>query len=223
MLNVSGEVKVTVTSRDPTVAEPEGAASGSLTLNFPTGTDVRSFKVIAKTAGNTAFDLTNAKGTCVASGVKVSVTPPPVALLSDDFSAAAIDTGKWKLDKTPLVATGVATTDSGVAITNGTARMDVTCATANYVFFSDFGSYNAVAAGWQYHRNIGRTGDVLIGDPDSSGMYISELNAAKYTDQKNHRMRVVVNGTTAKLYLDGVLGAEVPFPFSDGLVFGFGS
>ncbi|MBI4658115.1 MAG: hypothetical protein HY735_04560 [Verrucomicrobia bacterium] len=276
LLNVSGEVWVTVTSRDPNVAEPEGAANGGLTLNFPTGTDVRSFKVIAKAAGNTVFDLSNDKGACVASGVKVSVTPPPVALLSDDFSAAAIDAGKWKLDTTPLVDTGVATADSGITITNGVARMDVTTetanwpgltlwttksfsatatspivfeidrtkmeyvlvggdtskqrtgiwvknATTNYVFFSDFGSYNAVAAGWQYHRNISRTGDVLIGNPDSSGVYISELNAAKYTDQKNHRMRIVVNGTAAKLYLDGVLGAEVPFPFSEGLAFGFGS
>jgi hypothetical protein len=96
-------------------------------------------------------------------------------------------------------------------------------ASTNYVFFTDFGSYNAVAGGWQYHRNIGKTGDILIGDPDSSGAYISALNIPKYTDQKNHRMRVVVNGATAKLYLDGVLGAEVPFPFSQGIVFGFGA
>ena len=34
---------------------------------------------------------------------------------------------------------------------------------------------------------------------------------------------VVVNGATAKLYLDDLFGAEVSFPFGQGLTFGFGS
>jgi hypothetical protein len=36
-------------------------------------------------------------------------------------------------------------------------------------------------------------------------------------------MKVVVNGATAKLYLDNVLGAEVPFPFGQDLTFGIGT
>ena len=270
LLSVSGDVRVTVTSRNPSVAEPEGAVNGSLTLTFATGrTNAQSFKVIAKAAGTTVFDLTNDKGACVAGGVSITVTPPPVTLVSDDFSASTIDTAKWNVDATPLVEGGTATADSAVSITNGTAKIDVTCesanwpgftlwttksftagaaspvvfeidrtameyvlvggtsakqrtgvwikdATTNFVFFSEFGSWDGTTGGWQYHRNT-------LGNPDSSGTYIAEFNAAKYTDQKNHRMKVVANGATVKLYLDGVLGADVPFPFSDGLTFGFGA
>jgi hypothetical protein len=33
----------------------------------------------------------------------------------------------------------------------------------------------------------------------------------------------VANGSTVRLYLDDVFGAEVPFPFAQGLTFGFGA
>ncbi len=277
LLSVAGDVKVTVTSRDPSVAEPAGAVNGSTTLVFATGkTNVQAFGVIAKTAGTTVFDLTNDKGVCVASGVSVSVTAPPVVLFHDDFSKPALDEGSWTLDDTPLVTGGTAMADSIVTITNEMVNMYVICegadwpgftlwsktsytasatspivfeidrtqmdyvlvggtdakqrtgiwiknAGTNYVFFSEFGSWNAVAGGWQYHRNIGKTGDNNVAANPVGGTYIPEFNAPKYSDQKNHRMRAVVNGATAKLYLDGVLGAEVPFPFAQGLTFGFGS
>jgi hypothetical protein len=276
LLNVSGPVKVTVTSRDPNVAEPVGASNGSLTLDFPTGTTVKSFNVAAKSGGSTLFDVTNDQGACVTSGVSVSVTPPPTSLVSDDFSAAALDTTKWSVDTTPLVEGGTLTEDAAVIITNGMAELAVTSADmadwpgftvwtkanytasadspivfeidrvkmeyvlvggntskqrvgiwvksgTNYVFFSEFGSYDATSPGWQYHRNIGQAGDVLIGNPNTTGTYISQFSSVRYLDQQLHRVRMVVNGATAKLYLDGVLGVEVSFPFSKDLVFGFGA
>ena len=277
LLSAGGDVKVTITSRDPSVAEPEGAVNGSLTLNFAIGkTNVQSFKVVPKAAGTTVLEATNDKNVAVASGIKVSVTPPPVALLTDDFSSSVLDTSKWTLDATPLVEGGTALPESSVFVTNKMVEMAVICeganwpgftlltatsytatamspivfeidrakmeyvlvggtsakertgiwikdATTNFIFFSEFGSWDATAGGWQYHRSIGKTGDVPLGDPNSGGTYIAEFNAAQYNDQQNHRMRAVVNGTTAKLYLDGVLGAEVPFPFSQGITFGFGS
>ncbi len=277
LLSVGGDVKVTVTSRDPSVAEPQGAVNGSTTLVFATGkTNVQSFRVVAKTAGTTVFDLTNDKGVCVASGVSVSVTAPPVVVFGDDFSPATLDESKWLLDNTPLVAGGTAMAESGVTISNQMVNMYVVCEGAdwpgytlwartsytasatspivfeidrtqmdyvlvggtdakqrtgiwikntgtNYVFFSEYGSWNSVAGGWQYHRNIGKTGDTPVASNAAGGTYIPEFNAPKYSDQKNHRMRAVVNGTTVKLYLDGILGVEVPFPFSQGLTFGFGS
>ena len=36
-------------------------------------------------------------------------------------------------------------------------------------------------------------------------------------------MKAVANGTTVRLLVDGVLGAEVPFPFADGIKFSFGA
>jgi hypothetical protein len=275
LLNVSAPANVTVTSRNPAIAEPVGAVSGALTLNYPVGTSARTINVSAKSAGSTVFDITNDQGACVASGVEVSVTPPPVSLVSDDFAGTALDTAKWTVDTTPLVEGGTLTADSAVKIADGMALLDLTSEVAdwpgltvltkdtyeasdaspilfeiernrmvyqlvggtdtkqrvgiwvksgtNYVFFSDFGSYNATFPGWQFHRVTGVAGDVPLGDPNATGTYISEFSAAKYTDQGTHRMRIVVNGATAKLYLDGVLGAEVPFPFSDDLVFGFGA
>jgi hypothetical protein len=276
LLSVAGDVKVTITSQDPSIAEPAGAVNGSLTLTFATGqTNVQSFRVAAKKAGATVFDLSNDKGVCVANSVNVSVTTTPVALFSDDFSSGSIDTTKWTVDNTPLVPGGTALPESTVLVTNGMAELSaiaegadwpgftlwttksfeasatapvvfeidrvvmeyelvggtdskqktaiwVKDAAGHYVSFSDFGSYNAVSGGWQYHRLIGKTGDNSATNANS-GTYIPEFNAPKYTDQKNHRMRMVVTGTTAKLYLDGVFGTEVPFPFSTGLTFGFGA
>jgi hypothetical protein len=276
LLNVAGEVKVTVTSKDPSVAEPEGASNGSLVLSYPTGTTTRTFRIVAKSAGNTTLEFTNDKGACVSGIVAIAVTPPPVAQVSDDFAGSALDTAKWKLDTTPLVEGGTLKPESAVTFTDGTVKLGVlsdlvldwpgyTITTAksfnatatspivfeidrvkmeytlvggdsskqrvgvwvrsgtNYIFFSELGSYNATAPGWQFHRAIGRAGDVLLGDPNVTGTYIAPFNVAKYTDQKKHRMRAVVNGTTAKLYLDGVLGAEVPFPFPSDITFGFGA
>ena len=36
-------------------------------------------------------------------------------------------------------------------------------------------------------------------------------------------MKLVVNGATVKMYLDGLFGAQVPFPFKTGLTLGFGA
>jgi len=96
-------------------------------------------------------------------------------------------------------------------------------ATTNFLFFSDFGSWDTTPGGWQFHRVIGAAGDVPLADPNAAGTYLSEFNAPQFTDQKNHHMRMVVNGTAVRLFLDGVRGVDVPFPFSQGLTFGFGT
>jgi hypothetical protein len=276
LLSVSGDVKVTVTSHDPSIAEPAGAVNGTLTLTFAPGkTNVQSFFVVAKKAGTTTFDLANDKGTCVANSVSVSVTTTPVAVFSDDFSSGTIDTAKWTIDTTPLISGGTALPDSAVTVTNDQAELSVICeglnwpgftlwttqayeasasapvvfeidrvwmdfdlvggtsakqktgiwikdAASHYIFLSDFGSWDAVSGGWQYHRFIGKAGDNAATNVNG-GTYIAEFNAPKYTDQKNHRMKIVATGTTVRLYLDGVFGIEVPFPFTQGLKFGFGA
>jgi hypothetical protein len=274
LLSATGEAKVTVTSRDPSVAIPQGAVNGSLALTFATGsTNVQSFNVVAVGAGATAFDITNDKGACVAGSIMITITPPPVTLLSDNFAGSTIDSSKWIEDATPLVEGGLATAGSSLTISDGTVFMNVICEAADwpgytlwttksfsasatspvvfeidrtkmeyvlvggtsakqrtgiwikspsgqYVFFSDFGSWDATPGGWQYHRSIGQAGDNPV---TGAGTYISAFNAAKFTDQKDHRMKAVANGSTVKLFLDNELGAEVPFPFSDELVFGFGT
>jgi hypothetical protein len=86
---------------------------------------------------------------------------------------------------------------------------------ANYVLFAD----NHGEGGWQYNRQIGTPDDNAV----NVGAAISAFTDAAFTDRGLHRMKVVANGRTAKLYLDDVFGAEVKFPFATNLVFGFGS
>jgi hypothetical protein len=259
------------------VAIAEGAADGKLTLTFAAGQpSTKTFKVVTLSPGNAILTLSNDQSVGVANSVSVTVTSLPKTLVSDDFSGATIDAGKWTTDTTPLVSTGVMVADaSALFITNNMVEMLVTCEAAswpgytlwsktsfdasatspvvfeidrvkmeyqlvggdaskqrtgiwikndtNYIFFSEFGSFNATPGGWQYHRNIGKTGDSALGDPDSSGTYLTAFNEAIYSDKLNHHMKMVANGSTVKLYLDNVLGAEVAFPYGKALTFGFGS
>ena len=70
-LNAGGAIDLVVTSSKPTVAEPAGAAAGSLTLNFPPGTTARSYNVVAHQNGTATFSLsTTAAGACI-EGVTV--------------------------------------------------------------------------------------------------------------------------------------------------------
>jgi hypothetical protein len=91
---------------------------------------------------------------------------------------------------------------------------------ANYVFFGEFATWDGAAGGWRYNRSIGQAGDTPL---PAAGVAIPAFNPARFNDQGNHRLSIVVNGETASLYLDGVFGAEVAFPFANNLVFGFGT
>ena len=83
-----------------------------------------------------------------------------------------------------------------------------------YVLFADVRG----EGGWRYNRKIGENGDV----PTGSGVDIGLFNGGNFDDGALHRMKIVADGQTAKLYLDDQLGAEVKFPFSR-VVFEFGS
>jgi hypothetical protein len=277
LLNATQAVNVTVTSADPSVAAPEGAVGGSLTLNFAAGAaNSQSFSVVAGGKGLTTFQLANDAGACLdVTSLAITVTSALGVEFSDDF-ATAIDPAKWDTISTPLNAAtpGTATAGSGVTIDNGQVKMAVTAETAewpgfaltmidtysaalldpvafevdrvqlgkvlvtgtsakqragvwvldanstNYVFFGEYATWDGTAGGWQYNRVIGQAGDTAL---PAAGVAIPAFNAARFNDQGNHRIRVLVNGVTAALYLDGVFGAEVPFPVTDNIKFGFGT
>src|SRR5207253_2282930 len=65
---------------------------------------------------------------------------------------------------------------------------------------------------------IGENGDV----PTGGGTDIPAFNSAAFDDNGLHRMSMVADGQTVKLYLDGQLGTEVKFPFSK-VTFEFGA
>src|SRR6266571_4263046 len=83
-----------------------------------------------------------------------------------------------------------------------------------YVLFADV----RAEGGWRYNRKIGENGDA----PTGSGTDIALFNGASFDDGGLHRMKIVADGKTVKLYLDDQFGEEVKFPFST-VIFEFGS
>ncbi|MBL9126251.1 MAG: hypothetical protein JNL97_01330, partial [Verrucomicrobiales bacterium] len=92
-------------------------------------------------------------------------------------------------------------------------------AAGNYVFFADYLAHDGRNFGWGYNKSVGAADDNATGN----AVNIIAFDGGKFDDRAKHRAKIVVNGATAKLYLDDVFGAEVPFPFGTGLTFGFGT
>jgi hypothetical protein len=274
LLNDAAAASVTVTSRDPKVAVPNGAANGVLTLNFAAGApNAQTITVTPVGLGSTTFEIVTTPQNCGPAPVTVEVVAVPEVLLTDDFAKSAIDTKLWVQDNAPFDSSGgAATADSGITVTNGQARISVTVETAtwpglalftankftagpttpltfevdrtaldfvlvtgtgayeqagiwvkdangNFVFFTEKVAHDGRNFGWRYNNQTGAADD----KPADDGVNIAAFDAAVFNDQKNHRMGMVVNGSTVKLYLDGVLGAVVPFTGTQGLTFGFGA
>ncbi len=89
----------------------------------------------------------------------------------------------------------------------------------NYVFFVDHTTHDARNFGWRYNRVPGNDDNERTGN----GVNILAFDGGSYDNHMNHRMKMVLNGSTVKLFLDDVFGSEVDFPFSENLSFGFGS
>ncbi len=270
LLNDAAPVTVTVTSRDPAVAIPAGAVNGVLTLNFAAGAaNSQTIAITPVGKGATTFELASTPSACVAGSVSVEVVACPKTLLTDDFSAAALDTAKWTVDANPL-DTGTATADSSVTITNGQVKIDVTAeaslwpgfavltarsynatrtapvtfevdrakvefvlftgtgaeqrsgilvrdGSGHSLFLNDYIAHDGRNFGWRYNKVTGGADDDIAG----AGVNMLAFDGGSFDDRSKHRPKIVVNGVTAKLYVDGVLGAEVPFPFGQNLTFGF--
>ncbi len=133
-----------------------------------------------------------------------------------NYSASTTSPVSFEIDRTKLgfvLVTGTgAKEQTGIWITDSVR--------SNYVFFSEYLTHDGTAGGWEYFRNIGQTGDTPV---TGAGVGITAFGAAQFNDQGIHHMKAEANGSTVKLFLDGVLGAEVPFPVSQGIVFEFGA
>jgi hypothetical protein len=153
--------------------------------------------------------------------VRIAVTAeagpwPGLALATvDTYSPGATTPVTFEVDRVLhdfVLVTGTgANQRTGVWITDATR--------ANYVFFSENEAHDGRNYGWQYNRQIGQADDNGTG----LGINIAAFDAAKFNDAGNHRIRVIANGSTVKLYLDDVFGVEVGFPFTQGIVFEFGA
>src|SRR5438876_7135140 len=73
-----------------------------------------------------------------------------------------------------------------------------------YVLFADVRG----EGGWRYNRKIGEDGDA----PTGSGTDIVPFNGASFDDGGLHRMRIVADGKTVKLYLNDQDGEAEQLP-----------
>jgi hypothetical protein len=141
---------------------------------------------------------------------------PGLALFTkDSFTASALSPVDFEIDRTKMESVLV-----GGNTTKEQTGIWIKDSTSNYIFFSDYDTHDGTAGGWQYNTVIGGTNDTPV---PAVGKVIPALAPAALNDLGNHHIHVQVNGTAANLFLDGILGATVPFPFSQGIVFGFGA
>jgi len=151
---------------------------------------------------------------------KISVTAesadwPGLALMTvNSYSAGATNPVTFEIDRVLIEFTLV----TGTAAKQRTGLWIKETA-GNYVFFNDYLAHDGGAFGWNFNRVIGQPDD----NPGVVGTDILPFAQTRFDDRQRHRAKIVANGSTVRLYLDDVYGAEVPFPFSQGLTFGFGA
>ena len=164
--------------------------------------------------------ITNSAVTVVNGEVQMNVTAetgnwPGFALTTvDSYSAQLLSPVGFEVDRVSLGKTLVTGTGAkqrtGVWVLSGT----------NSLFFGEYATWDGTAGGWQYNRVIGQAGDTPL---PAGGVSVAAFNAAQFNNQGNQRIKVVVNGETARLYLNNIFGGEAPFPFGTDIKFGFGT
>lgn len=135
-------------------------------------------------------------------------------LTKDTYTAAATAPVTFEIDR--VVVDFVLTTGTSAEQRTG---IWIKNASGNFVFFSEYLAHDGRNYGWRYNKSTGAADDDLVG----VGVNIGAFDLAVFNDRAKHRLKLVANGATVKLYLDDVYGAEVPFPFASGLTFGFGA
>ena len=132
----------------------------------------------------------------------------------DTYSASATEPLTFELDRKMVdfvLAAGVSSESrTGIWVRD---------ANNNFVFFVDHTTHDARNYGWRYNRLPGDS----PAEESGEGINIPAFDGGSFDNRSNHRMKIVLNGATAKLFLDDVFGAEVEFPHSDGLTLGFGA
>ena len=88
-----------------------------------------------------------------------------------------------------------------------------------YIFFSDHTTHNGRDFGWRYNRSGGADENEISGD----GINIPAFDGEAFDDQGSHLVSMVLDGTTVRLYLDGVPGPRLPFPHAEDIAFGIGA
>jgi hypothetical protein len=89
----------------------------------------------------------------------------------------------------------------------------------NFILFNDYTTHDGRNYGWHYNKVTGAPDD----DATGIGVNIPAFDGPPFDNGGDHRMKITLNGASAKLFLDDVFGVEIDFPFSSGLQFGIGA
>jgi hypothetical protein len=143
---------------------------------------------------------------------ETSLWPGFAVYTAKTYNAGATTPVTFEIDRTKLDF--VLTTGTG---SEERAGIYVKDANGNWIFFNEYVAHDGRNFGWRYNKVTGQADD----DATGAGVNIAAFDGGNFDDQAQHHMKIVVNGATAKLYLDDVLGATVDFPFSQNLTFGF--
>jgi len=133
------------------------------------------------------------------AGINVATVPT--------YTASASQNLRFGVDRVSHAGTGTSSR-SGIRITDTSGT--------NFVVFSQ----NVSEGGWEFNRQsnvLGDTGAPIGDNATGNGTDIAAFDLME--DGNSHRMEVVLNGSTAKLYLDGIFGAELPFPVTQNIIF----
>ncbi len=88
-----------------------------------------------------------------------------------------------------------------------------------YIFFSDHTTHDGRDFGWRYNRSGGADENEISGD----GINIPAFDGEPFDDRGSHLVSMVLDGATARLYLDGVPGPRISFPHAENIAFGIGA
>jgi hypothetical protein len=186
-----------------TAPDPENWTMDQMPFD-PTGIAAAATSAIAVSNGLVHIDVT----------AESPLWPGLALFTTETFTAAATTPVTFEIDRVSI----------GFVLTTGTGAEQRTGiwireANGNFVFFSDYLAHDGRNFGWRYNKMTGAADD----NPVDAGVNIAAFDGGTFDNRGNHRMRMVANGATVKLYLDDLFGAEVPFPFTQGLAFGFGA
>lgn len=191
---------VAVQNSQPKVLATDNFDSASLSSLWQV---TQGFRVEAEHV-NAAADATVTSGSTLDFNVNVIANywPGLQITTTTNYKASLTEPLTVEIDRSAHWGAGTGTR-AGVYIYAGT----------NFVWF---GENPEGTAGWGYNYEIGVAGDA----PTGGAVQIAALNTEIFRDYANHRIKMVANGQTVALYLDGTFGAEIPFPFSSGLTIG---
>ncbi len=213
--------------------EPETCVTGTLTVDvFATplvlladdfsgnSIDTTKWEIDTTPFDPTGVATAESEARIVNGMVEIDVTVefplwPGIALMSvDEFSAAETEPLTFEVDRVAV----------DFVLTTGTDAEQRTGAwirepNGGFILFAEHLDHNGRNFGWTYNRMIGGVND----NPLDDGITIPAFSGPAFADRGLHRMKMVANGSTVRLYLDDVLGVELDFPFSEGLRVGFGT